>query len=186
GTAHDRRRRALPGRGGARGAADRRAPPQRRGLRALGRGRGGHAGCSLTSRRGMSGGPVRVDRTTHTQGGFVLRSTLVPAERAGVAALVGDHGVGWSVMNTDNPTLDELDAEAQALADATVDVETETPSQRAARFEREAMPLLDQMYSAALRTTRNPTDAEDLVQETYAKAFAAFHPYRPGTNPNAW
>lgn len=116
----------------------------------------------------------------------MLRSTLVPAERAGVAALVGDHGLGWSVMNTDNPTLDELDAEAQALADATVDVETETPSQRAARFEREAMPLLDQMYSAALRTTRNPTDAEDLVQETYAKAFAAFHQYRPGTNLKAW
>jgi RNA polymerase sigma-70 factor (ECF subfamily) len=116
----------------------------------------------------------------------VLRSTLVPAERAGVAALVGDHGLGWSVMNTDNPTLDQLEAEAQALADAAVDVETETPSQRAARFEREAMPLLDQMYSAALRTTRNPTDAEDLVQETYAKAFAAFHQYRPGTNLKAW
>ncbi|WP_134774895.1 sigma-70 family RNA polymerase sigma factor [Ornithinimicrobium flavum] len=89
-------------------------------------------------------------------------------------------------MNTDNPTLDELEAEAQALADASVEVETETPSQRAARFEREAMPLLDQMYSAALRTTRNPTDAEDLVQETYAKAFAAFHQYRPGTNLKAW
>nr|WP_202865480.1 MULTISPECIES: sigma-70 family RNA polymerase sigma factor [unclassified Ornithinimicrobium] len=67
-----------------------------------------------------------------------------------------------------------------------VDVATETPEDRAARFEREAMPLLDQMYSAALRTTRNPTDAEDLVQETYAKAFAAFHQYRPGTNLKAW
>ena len=39
---------------------------------------------------------------------------------------------------------------------------------------------------AALRTTRNPTDAEDLVQETYAKAFAAFHQYKPGTNLKAW
>jgi RNA polymerase sigma-70 factor (ECF subfamily) len=48
------------------------------------------------------------------------------------------------------------------------------------------MPLLDQMYSAAMRTTRNPTEAEDLVQETYAKAFAAFHQYRPGTNLKAW
>ena len=48
------------------------------------------------------------------------------------------------------------------------------------------MPLLDQMYSAALRTTRNPADAEDLVQETYAKAYAAFHQYRPGTNLKAW
>jgi RNA polymerase sigma-70 factor (ECF subfamily) len=48
------------------------------------------------------------------------------------------------------------------------------------------MPLLDQLYSAALRTTRNPADAEDLVQETYAKAYAAFHQYQPGTNLKAW
>ena len=48
------------------------------------------------------------------------------------------------------------------------------------------MPLLDQLYSAALRTTRNPSDAEDLVQETFAKAYAAFHQYRPGTNLKAW
>ena len=66
------------------------------------------------------------------------------------------------------------DLAAQADADASVDVAAETTEQRRARFEREAMPLLDQLYSAALRTTRNPTDAEDLVQETYAKAFAAF------------
>ncbi|HYO86347.1 MAG TPA: sigma-70 family RNA polymerase sigma factor [Dermatophilaceae bacterium] len=62
----------------------------------------------------------------------------------------------------------------------------ETAEQRAARFEVEAMPYLDQLYSAALRTTRNPADAEDLVQETFLKAFAAFHQYRPGTNLKAW
>ncbi len=67
-----------------------------------------------------------------------------------------------------------------------VDRNSETPEERAARFEREALPLLDQLYSAALRTTRNPADAEDLVQETYAKAFAAFHQYQPGTNLKAW
>jgi RNA polymerase sigma-70 factor (ECF subfamily) len=67
-----------------------------------------------------------------------------------------------------------------------VDLSTETPAERAARFEAEAMPFLDQLYSAALRTTRNPTDAEDLVQETFAKAFAAFHQYKPGTNLKAW
>ncbi|WP_083706906.1 sigma-70 family RNA polymerase sigma factor [Intrasporangium flavum] len=78
------------------------------------------------------------------------------------------------------------DAEAQARADASVDVKAETSEQRRARFEREAMPLLDQLYSAALRTTRNPSDAEDLVQETFAKAYAAFHQYRPGTNLKAW
>jgi RNA polymerase sigma-70 factor (ECF subfamily) len=71
-------------------------------------------------------------------------------------------------------------------ADAAIDVASETPEQRRARFEREAMPLLDQLYSAALRTTRNPSDAEDLVQETYTKAYAAFHQYRPGTNLKAW
>ncbi|MGB3827231.1 MAG: sigma-70 family RNA polymerase sigma factor [Ornithinimicrobium sp.] len=74
----------------------------------------------------------------------------------------------------------------QAELDAAVDVSVESEAERAARFEREAMPLIDQMYSAALRTARNPTDAEDLVQETYAKAFAAFHQYRPGTNLKAW
>jgi RNA polymerase sigma-70 factor (ECF subfamily) len=62
----------------------------------------------------------------------------------------------------------------------------ETVDERAARFEQDALPYLDQLYGAALRMTRNPTDAEDLVQETYAKAFAAFHQYRDGTNLKAW
>jgi RNA polymerase sigma-70 factor (ECF subfamily) len=62
----------------------------------------------------------------------------------------------------------------------------ETVEQRSARFEREALPFLDQLYSAALRLTRNPADAEDLVQETFVKAFAAFHQYQPGTNLKAW
>ena len=64
--------------------------------------------------------------------------------------------------------------------------ENETEEERSARFERDALPYLDQMYSAALRMTRNPTDAEDLVQETFAKAFAAFHQFKPGTNLKAW
>ena len=62
----------------------------------------------------------------------------------------------------------------------------EDANERAQRFEREAMPYLDQLYGAAMRLTRNPQDAEDLVQETYAKAFAAFHQYTPGTNLKAW
>jgi len=62
----------------------------------------------------------------------------------------------------------------------------ETVEERAARFERDALPFLDQLYAAALRMTRNPSDAEDLVQETYAKAFAAFHQYQDGTNLKAW
>jgi RNA polymerase sigma-70 factor (ECF subfamily) len=64
--------------------------------------------------------------------------------------------------------------------------ETETLEQRDARFERDALPYLDQLYSAALRMTRNPADAEDLVQETFAKAYGSFHQFREGTNLKAW
>ncbi|MCX2969606.1 sigma-70 family RNA polymerase sigma factor [Streptomyces sp. TRM70308] len=62
----------------------------------------------------------------------------------------------------------------------------ETDAERNARFERDALAYLDQMYSAALRMTRNPADAEDLVQETYAKAYGSFHQFREGTNLKAW
>ena len=54
------------------------------------------------------------------------------------------------------------------------------------RFTDEAMPLLDQLYGGALRMTRNPQDAEDLVQETYLKAYKAFDRFTPGTNLKAW
>src|ERR1700753_3505712 len=55
-----------------------------------------------------------------------------------------------------------------------------------ARFERDVVPQLGQLYPAALRMTRTPTDAEDLVQETSAKAYAAFHQFQTGTNLRAW
>ncbi len=48
------------------------------------------------------------------------------------------------------------------------------------------MPLLDQLYSAGMRMTRNAADAEDLVQETYLKAYAAFASFKEGTNLKAW
>jgi RNA polymerase sigma-70 factor, ECF subfamily len=63
---------------------------------------------------------------------------------------------------------------------------TETAAQRRARFERDALPFVDQLYAAGLRMTRNPPDAEDLVQETFLKAFAAFHQFEEGTNLKAW
>ncbi len=62
----------------------------------------------------------------------------------------------------------------------------ETQEERSARFERDALPYLDQLYAAALRMTRNPADAEDLVQEAFVKAYAAFHQYADGTNLKAW
>jgi RNA polymerase sigma-70 factor, ECF subfamily len=62
----------------------------------------------------------------------------------------------------------------------------ETLEQRGERFEREVLPYLDQLYSAGMRMTRNAADAEDLVQETFAKAYASFHQFEPGTNLKAW
>ena len=59
-------------------------------------------------------------------------------------------------------------------------------AEREAVFAAEALPLLDQMYGAALGMTRNPTDAEDLVQDTYLKAYSRFDQYQPGTNIKAW
>ncbi|GLU47290.1 sigma-70 family RNA polymerase sigma factor [Nocardiopsis ansamitocini] len=58
---------------------------------------------------------------------------------------------------------------------------TETPD-----FAEAVTPFADQLYPAALRMTRNTADAEDLVQETFAKAFANFHQFRAGTNLRAW
>lgn len=88
---------------------------------------------------------------------------------------------------TSPETPDRADLSARDLpADAGVDLATETPEERDARFERDALEYLDQLYGAALRMTRNPADAEDLVQEAYAKAYAAFHQYQPGTNLKAW
>ncbi|MFA5891381.1 MAG: sigma-70 family RNA polymerase sigma factor [Actinomycetota bacterium] len=54
------------------------------------------------------------------------------------------------------------------------------------RFEAEALPYLDQLYAAALRMTRNPADAEDLVQQVFMRAYTAFHQFESGTNLKAW
>ena len=62
----------------------------------------------------------------------------------------------------------------------------ETDAELTARFERDAIPLLDQLYGGALRMTRNPADAEDLLQETMVKAYAGFRSFRAGTNLKAW
>jgi RNA polymerase sigma-70 factor (ECF subfamily) len=54
------------------------------------------------------------------------------------------------------------------------------------RFEEEAIPYMRRLYPAALRLTRNHCDAEDLIQETFAKAYFAYHQFSPGTNLKAW
>jgi RNA polymerase sigma-70 factor (ECF subfamily) len=84
-------------------------------------------------------------------------------------------GLGWDTMT-----------DSLLPPDEPVDLATESDAERSARFERDALPFLDQLYSAAMRMTRNPADAEDLVQETFAKAYSSFHQFKPGTNLKAW
>src|SRR5262249_7369290 len=104
-----------------------------------------------------------------------------------------DSGMGVVGMSSADSTEPAQPGQSESSLEGTVvdpnievhDVE-ETAEQRTARFEREAMPLLDQLYAAALRMTRNPADAEDLVQETYLRAYGAFGSFRVGTNLRAW
>lgn len=63
---------------------------------------------------------------------------------------------------------------------------TEEKSEKIKSFELQALPLMPQLYGASLRWTRNPSDAEDLVQETFAKAFVAWEKFEQGTNLKAW
>jgi RNA polymerase sigma-70 factor (ECF subfamily) len=92
---------------------------------------------------------------------------------AGIASVGGSALVPWEVGTSSTPAGEVV---------ATV----ETAEERGRRFERDALPYLDQLYAAALRMTRNPADAEDLVQETFAKAYSAFHQFTEGTNLKAW
>lgn len=62
----------------------------------------------------------------------------------------------------------------------------ETDPELTARFARDAVPLLDQLYGGALRMTRNAADAEDLLQDTMIKAYSGFRSFREGTNLKAW
>lgn len=118
---------------------------------------------------------------THASGLQVggLRSWTMSETTAGAAAHEPEAGASPDEPRVDLSALVDPDDTNRAP-------ESESDAARAARFERDALVYLDQLYSAALRMTRNPADAEDLVQETFTKAFAAFHQYRPGTNLKAW
>jgi RNA polymerase sigma-70 factor, ECF subfamily len=61
-----------------------------------------------------------------------------------------------------------------------------SPVDSKALFEEQALQYMDQLYAAAMRLTRNPADAADLVQETYVKAYQAFAQFQQGTNLKAW
>lgn len=120
----------------------------------------------------------------------------VPTARIALRQIIPgqvDSGVVASADGSRRPAGPEGTAvatdEAETPDGATPPVEQALPEDDAAlarRFEQDALPLLDQLYGAALRMTRNPADAEDLVQDTYAKAFSAFRSFRAGTNLRAW
>ncbi len=76
--------------------------------------------------------------------------------------------------------------QADVATTAAVFPQAESSHDAAARFEREALPQMPALYATACRMTRNPADAEDLVQETYYRAFRAFEGYTPDTNIRAW
>ena len=86
---------------------------------------------------------------------------------------------GAATEGTVFPTMTDIDGSVPDQA-------PETDAELTARFERDAIPLLDQLYGGALRMTRNPADAEDLLQETMVKAYAGFRSFREGTNLKAW
>jgi RNA polymerase sigma-70 factor (ECF subfamily) len=120
---------------------------------------------------------------------FVLLANLTRgAEGSGLADLTAAGGGSIRLRSMSETTEGSTTGltSAESVESTVRAPEGESDAQRTARFEAEALQYLDQLYSAALRMTRNPSDAEDLVQETFAKAFAAFHQYRPGTNLKAW
>ncbi len=99
---------------------------------------------------------------------FLIRPIPLPELLTGAAA-----------EGTVSPTMTDIDIEAPPQRE-------ESDAELTARFERDAIPLLDQLYGGALRMTRNPADAEDLLQETMVKAYAGFRSFREGTNLKAW
>jgi len=116
------------------------------------------------------------------------RDTATRDDLTRVAHLATDlEGNGLpSTQNSAQPATAETAEETAPTGETAVEEQPEVEQERIARFERDAMPLIDQLYSAALRMTRNPADAEDLVQETYLKAYSAFSSFKKGTNLKAW
>ncbi|MDT5331814.1 MAG: polymerase sigma-70 factor, subfamily, partial [Mycobacterium sp.] len=90
---------------------------------------------------------------------------------------------GAATEGTVFPVMTDIDGSAPDTAPETSAPESD--AELTARFERDAIPLLDQLYGGALRMTRNPADAEDLLQETMVKAYAGFRSFREGTNLKA-
>jgi len=107
---------------------------------------------------------------------------------------LGNNFIGYQVDIDMTPGKAELDTTVyygelgvvSSAMDTSATTMTEAREERAARFERDALPFIDQLYGAALKLTRHQADAEDLIQETYAKAYTSFSQFQEGTNLKAW
>lgn len=100
-------------------------------------------------------------------------------------AIVRTDDLGWPVMTGDEiETMPSDTTPSDTTPDGAATGEADRPLDEL--FEEQALPFLDQLYAAALRMTKNPADAQDLVQETFVKAFAAFGQFKQGTNLKAW
>lgn len=107
-------------------------------------------------------------------------------DRSPVRSYVMTTPAGPEPSDDTTPQLGSTESERPTEDQAPLDLEDETEEQRRQRFEADAIGYLDQLYAAAMRMTRNAADAEDLVQETYTKAYSSFRQFTPGTNLRAW
>jgi len=112
--------------------------------------------------------------------------SMSPPERIALRATHGRPGLARTGQVSSYGLLPPARSRADEVNREGVGPVPETLEERGERFEADVLPYLDQLYSAALRMTRNPADAEDLVQETFAKAYASFHQFQQGTNLKAW
>jgi RNA polymerase sigma-70 factor (ECF subfamily) len=88
---------------------------------------------------------------------------------------------------SDDATAEVLDDVVETVEEALdFDEPVQTDADPRPLFEEQALPFIDQLYGAAMRMTKNPSDAQDLVQETFVKAYAAFGQFQQGTNLKAW
>ncbi|MBF4613591.1 sigma-70 family RNA polymerase sigma factor [Curtobacterium sp. VKM Ac-1376] len=126
--------------------------------------------------------------------GLDLAAMTTDEPQAAPHDLVEETEVQLDAVEEEQTALDDAadgpDADAAGPVDddaaEPVDAKTVSEGELRSLFEDQALPFMDQLYGAAMRMTRNPADASDLVQETFVKAFAAFRQFKQGTNLKAW
>ena len=117
---------------------------------------------------------------------LALKDPEVPVVLPGLFGGATTEGTVFPTMTDTDGLATEATLDGKDLDGHTRPAREETDAELTARFERDAIPLLDQLYGGAMRMTRNPADAEDLLQETMVKAYAGFRSFREGTNLKAW